>query len=252
MVAYLSEDNGNANKYLYNDKELNDDHNLYWYHYGARYYDPQLGRWMQVDPADEFYSPYVYCMNSPIIVLDPDGKDAKVVLTNIASGTYTAESGETVTTVNTYYAFVFIDGKYVETLDYTRDPYNCLKDQGEGLYGDYKETPPGTYYLSLHRLGSNRIDLGDYPNGHIIQGPDGIRDWIQLHLAKSSAEGCMTSEEHGRLLEIINAHLTNNVNDDTTLTIIDRHNIFSAFAQYHEIVFNLIKELIHSSSKEEN
>jgi len=65
---------GLENKNLYNSKELVDDHNLNWYHYGARYYDPQLGRWWQVDPADEQYSPYTYCANNPICALDPDGK----------------------------------------------------------------------------------------------------------------------------------------------------------------------------------
>ncbi len=40
-------------KFTGGGKELEDDYNLNWYHYGARYYDPQLGRWQQVDPVDE-------------------------------------------------------------------------------------------------------------------------------------------------------------------------------------------------------
>ena len=61
------------NKRLYNYKELEDDHGLYWYHYGARYYDPQVGRWWTVDPVDEFYSSYLYCADNPVIFIDPDG-----------------------------------------------------------------------------------------------------------------------------------------------------------------------------------
>ncbi len=63
------------NKFTYNGKEFEDDHNLNWYHYGARYYDPQLGRWHVVDPLDQLNSPFNYCMNNPIIFVDPDGTE---------------------------------------------------------------------------------------------------------------------------------------------------------------------------------
>jgi RHS repeat-associated protein len=68
------------NKYLYNGKEKEDDlfandKTLMWYHYGARYYDPQLGRWHSVDPVDEFHSPYAYGPNDPINGIYPDGTE---------------------------------------------------------------------------------------------------------------------------------------------------------------------------------
>lgn len=47
------------------------------YDYGARNYDPALGRWMNIDPLAEKYiniSPYTYVANSPIILIDLDGK----------------------------------------------------------------------------------------------------------------------------------------------------------------------------------
>ena len=43
--------------------------------FARRMFNPQLARWMQVDPADEFHSPYVYCGNNPINCVDPDGSE---------------------------------------------------------------------------------------------------------------------------------------------------------------------------------
>ena len=45
--------------------------------YGARQYDPVLGRWDRADPLCEKYydvSPYAYCHNNPVIRIDPNGE----------------------------------------------------------------------------------------------------------------------------------------------------------------------------------
>ena len=67
---------GDAQPYKYNGKELDRKGGLDWYDYGARMYDAVLGRWHAVDPMSEKYygvSPYLYCANNPILLVDPNG-----------------------------------------------------------------------------------------------------------------------------------------------------------------------------------
>jgi len=66
-------------KYWYNGKEWQNDLELNLYDYGARQYDPAVGRWFVVDPLAEdvnqiAYSPYAYAWNNPTNLNDPSGK----------------------------------------------------------------------------------------------------------------------------------------------------------------------------------
>ena len=52
---------------------------IHWYDYGARFYDPVLGRFTTQDPlASDFVSwtPYHYVHNNPIMLVDPTGMAA--------------------------------------------------------------------------------------------------------------------------------------------------------------------------------
>jgi RHS repeat-associated protein len=63
---------GSGNEYKFTGKEED------VYYFGARFYDPELGRWTQVDPLWDKYpgwSPYSYALDNPLVFVDPDGRE---------------------------------------------------------------------------------------------------------------------------------------------------------------------------------
>ena len=80
----------------YNGKEVDRMHGLDTYDYGVRQYDPTLYRWDRMDPHCEKYynvSPYAYCHNNPVMMIDPDGKDDYTI--NLVSGCITITPTQT-------------------------------------------------------------------------------------------------------------------------------------------------------------
>jgi RHS repeat-associated protein len=77
-MAHSALNNLQLNRYLYGGKEYQDQMlgstvlGLYDFH--ARYYNPMLGRWFNQDPALQTTNPYLYCGNSPLMYVDPDGE----------------------------------------------------------------------------------------------------------------------------------------------------------------------------------
>ncbi|NEB75837.1 RHS repeat-associated core domain-containing protein [Streptomyces sp. SID14478] len=45
------------------------------YHYAARYYDPNIGRFTQPDPSGQEQNPYLYAAGDPVNLIDPEGTD---------------------------------------------------------------------------------------------------------------------------------------------------------------------------------
>ena len=72
--------NGNsvAQRFKFGGKEYDESLGLNTYDFGARNYNPDLGRWMNLDPLSEQYydlSSYAYVANSPLVFTDPDGQE---------------------------------------------------------------------------------------------------------------------------------------------------------------------------------
>ena len=63
-------------RYKYNGKEKDPESGLHYY--GARYYDSDISQWLSIDPMADKYpslSPYNYCADNPVILVDPDGRE---------------------------------------------------------------------------------------------------------------------------------------------------------------------------------
>ncbi len=72
-----------STNFLFNAKELDNETGLYYY--GARYLDPTGAMWLSVDPLYEkniSATPYNYCLNNPVVMVDPDGRETENLVKN--------------------------------------------------------------------------------------------------------------------------------------------------------------------------
>ena len=69
-----------GNNYLYQGAYSEFDEDLGWNDFALRNYDPQRGQWLQMDPYDQFASPYVGMGNDPVNYMDPDGGEVTTAI----------------------------------------------------------------------------------------------------------------------------------------------------------------------------
>jgi len=80
---------GFQGRYAEADKETG------WNSFELRMYDPAIGRWLNIDPENEFYSPYLAMGNNPVSIVDPDGGSTE----DPPEKTYLGNNGKTLNEV---------------------------------------------------------------------------------------------------------------------------------------------------------
>ncbi len=82
-------------RYTFNGKET--DNETGTQDYGMRIYNPALAKFLSLDPLSKkfpFYSPYSFAGNKPIIAIDLDGLEEKIVINNSYSLIYKGVDGK--------------------------------------------------------------------------------------------------------------------------------------------------------------
>jgi len=206
-------ENAVTNNFLYNGKELQNDFELNWNDFGARMQDPAIGRWGVVDSKAEKYadlSPYTYALNNPLKYVDPDGKDARLVLT---------ENGQAVLTATYYVSDYKSFDRALGAVDVLRDLSGKYAIRNDGDGKDYKlyfsisviqvkkgadidqivaEDPigntftalPGHLYVKGQRVGGNN------DKNVFIQVPDEASNLTSAHEIIHGMLGIGGDEEH--------------------------------------------------------
>ncbi|WP_281336235.1 DUF6443 domain-containing protein [Flavobacterium eburneipallidum] len=166
-----------ARKYMFNGKEFQKELELNMYDYGARNYDPALGRWMNIDPHSENYysiSPYVSFANNPVFFIDPTGEDIMFWQMNAETGDWEQVP------------FNKLDKSIQQgILDFgkTKDGYAFLANfanAGDKI-GDLKTFEKDGKY-SEHRFNFLEVNGGEFTNYQARSDTDVFKNYIDFNM----------------------------------------------------------------------
>ena len=186
------------NRYRFTGKEdLSVEFSVPYTDFGARHYSPALRRWTTLDPMSEKYyttSPYVYCNDNPVNLVDPDGRDWYI---NNETGNYTWFSGKEDHEGYTYY------GERGSVLGEMEDIINSFVVNTLRLGGLYTER--FTFEIASKDKGvfSNNIETGLFEDFVNNTGPE-FTVFLQDHPMTKVLKESSTSKKRDTALQKYN------------------------------------------------
>ena len=174
---------GSGYRYGFNGKEKDNETKEVGnsYDFGARIYDPRLGRWSSLDPLMKKYpslSPYNFCANNPAIFIDVDGKDflLSVVYTYNGKATPTVVHELGNTSINATSPLTLIYNHDTKEFDFTLNinvqfSSNFTGDMNNKGGGSLEQNNPGLYR-----------EVKGHEDGHAGQNFDAARKNISITL----------------------------------------------------------------------
>ncbi len=112
-------------------------------YFGARWYDPDIGRFTGVDPVDgveespeHLFNRYAYANNNPYRYVDPDGRHPKLIVDFLLNVTYNYVTTGTPNIV----------GAGIETLEGAFNPFKTFQKAGK-IFGIVTKKPAGEKLL---------------------------------------------------------------------------------------------------------
>ena len=159
-------------------------------------YDNKIGRWLTQDPLSEKYyaqSQYNYCVNNPLSIIDPNGKDT-VLVQDIDVRPRDNGKGDTYTAIVEVIQNGKIIGQYRGStypnsisISDNRPRYNTIKE-GEynysNKYGHIGETTGVQKGLNIVDEDGNRKVPGTKPDG-----TDVVMTYVNVHRGYSNNKG---------------------------------------------------------------
>ncbi|MBB3699415.1 RHS repeat-associated core domain-containing protein [Flammeovirga yaeyamensis] len=196
-------------RYGFNGKEKDNDLAKSNYDFGARIYNPIIGRWLSPDPLElstPYYSTYQSFCNSPISIIDPDGKSGIVSFDKNGNG----GKGEIVVSSN---IFFYGEGDAALSTAVSNNMMSVLNEASKGLLFRYQgqdgEYPVrfeinsefGTMEQALERINN---DPGN-PINNYVRFSKGIKSFTQpqpVDLYVNKVTGNQYIEKSDRFIQL--------------------------------------------------